>query len=284
MRASKQVAVLGAGVMGEALVSGFVAGGRVSHKQIVVTDPRSERLTALSSRYGVGVTASNAAAVGEADLVVIAVKPNVVPEVLREIAAKLHPGAVVVSIAAGVPLAELEEGTPESVAVIRAMPNSPCQIRAGVVALAAGRGVNPESKALVSEVMECVGKVLWLEESLLDAVTGLSGSGPAYVYVFLEALADGAVKAGLPRATALQLAVETVIGAAQMVAKTGIHPAALKDQVATPGGTTIAGLAVLETGGFRGAVIQAVEAAAGRSAELAGQRKAAAAAQKGRKA
>lgn len=274
MRASKQVAVLGAGVMGEALVSGFVADGKISRKQLVVTDPRPERLATVSSKYGVGVTASNAAAVSEADLVVMAVKPPVVPAVLREMAPAVRRGTVVVSIAAGVTLAELEAGLPAGVAVVRAMPNSPCQIRAGVVALAAGRDSTAESRTLVGEVMETVGRVIWLEEHLMDAVTGLSGSGPAYVYLFLEALADGGVKAGLPRPVALELAVQTVMGAAQMVARTAQHPAALKDQVATPAGTTIAGLAVLEEAAFRSAVLRAVVAGAERSAELAGQRRA----------
>ncbi|MDI6870073.1 MAG: pyrroline-5-carboxylate reductase [Bacillota bacterium] len=272
MRASKQIAVLGGGVMGEALISGFLAGGKVSHKQVVVTDARPERLTTLSSRFGVGVTPSNTAAVTEADLVVVAVKPPVVPVVLEEIAPVLRGGAAVVSIAAGVTLAELEARLPGGVAVVRAMPNSPCRIRAGVVALAEGRGVTAETRALVGEIMEAVGRVIWLEEHLMDAVTGLSGSGPAYVYLFIEALAEGGVKAGLPRQVALELAVQTVLGAAQMVASTREHPAVLKDQVATPAGTTIAGLAVLEEAAFRGAVLRAVEAGARRSAELAGQR------------
>jgi pyrroline-5-carboxylate reductase len=258
--------------MGEALVSGFVGGGKVSHKQIVVTDPRPERLAALSTQYGVGVSTSNSTAVTGADLVIVAVKPPVVGPVLEAVGPHLRPGAVLVSIAAGVPLAELEERVPAGVAVIRAMPNSPCQVKAGVMALAAGRGVTPEARTLVGEVMECVGWVVWLEEPLMDAVTGLSGSGPAYVFVFLEALADGGVKAGLPRAVALELAVQTVLGAAKMVAETKQHPAVLKDQVATPAGTTIAGLATLEQAGFRSAVLNAVVAGAQRSAELASRR------------
>jgi pyrroline-5-carboxylate reductase len=269
LKASKQVAVLGGGVMGEALVSGFLACGKINHQQIVVTDARTERLTALSSQYRVGVTPSNSAAVTAADLVVVAVKPPVVTGVLEEIALHLRPGAAVVSIAAGVPLSELEAHLPSGVAVVRAMPNSPCRIKAGMVALAAGRGMDAEHRALVTELMEGVGRVLWLDESLMDAVTGLSGSGPAYVYLFIEALADGGVKAGLPRQVALDLAIQTVWGAARMAAETGQHPAELKDQVATPAGTTIAGLAVLEEAAFRSAVWRAVEAGARRSAELA---------------
>jgi pyrroline-5-carboxylate reductase len=272
MRASKQVAVLGVGVMGEALVAGFLGGGKISHKQVVVTDPRSERLAEVSRQYGVGVTPSNAGAVAGADLVIVAVKPAIVPVVLGEIAPVLRPGTVVVSIAAGVTVAELEAALPAGVAVVRAMPNSACQVREGMVALAAGRGMTADHRALVGEAMDCVGRTVWLDEQLMDAVTGLSGSGPAYVFVLLEALADGGVKAGLPRQTALELAVQTVLGAARMVAETGSHPAVLKDRVATPGGTTIAGLAVLEEAGFRGTVMRAVEAAARRSAELAAQR------------
>lgn len=272
MRASKQIAVLGAGVMGEALVAGFVSSGKISHKQVVVTDPHSERLAELSRQYGVGVTTSNAGAVGGADLVIVAVKPWVVPGVLAEIAPALRAGSVLVSIAAGVPLSELEAALPPGVAVVRAMPNSPCQVRCGMVALAGGRGLTDDHRALVGEALECVGRTVWLEERLLDAVTGLSGSGPAYVFVFLEALADGGVKLGLPRQVALDLAVQTVLGSARMVAETGRHPAVLKDQVATPAGTTIAGLAVLEDAGFRGTVLRAVEAAAQRSAELAAGR------------
>lgn len=283
MDASKQIAILGGGVMGEALASGFLAAGKVSHQQVVVTDPRAERLAELSSRLGVGVSPSNAAAVAGADLVVVAVKPPVVPAVLAEIGPKLRNGAVLVSIAAGVSLADLEAGTPEGVAVVRAMPNSPCRIRAGVVALAAGRGVTAVARALVGDLLESLGRVLWLDEHLLNAVTGLSGSGPAYVYLFIEALADGGVKAGLPRQTALELAVQTVAGSAQMVAKTGQHPAVLKDQVTTPAGTTIAGLAVLEEAAVRSAVLQAVVAGAERSAELAAEAAARREAQAGRR-
>ncbi|MGE5507085.1 MAG: pyrroline-5-carboxylate reductase [Chitinophagales bacterium] len=273
MAAESRIAVLGGGVMGEALVSGMLAAGKVAPEAVTVTDVRAARLSELSERLGVRVTQDNRAAVGAADLVILAVKPGVVAGVLAEVRDSLVAGATVLSIAAGVPVAELEAATPPEVAVVRAMPNSPCRVREGALALVAGRGVTDAVRSRLTGLLEAVGLVFWVEESLIDVVTGLSGSGPAYVYMFLEALADGAVKVGLPRQLAQRLAAQTVLGAARLALAMGEHPAALKDQVATPGGTTIAGLAVLEEGGFRSSALKAVVAAAARSAELAAQRK-----------
>lgn len=273
MHSERRVAVLGGGVMGEALVSGILSAGKLVPAAVTVTDVRAARLAELAERLGVHVTQDNCEAVATANLVLLAVKPGVVAGLLAQIRERLQPGTILLSIAAGVPVAELEAATPPEVAVVRAMPNAPCRVQAGALALVAGRGVTDATRAELTDLLEAVGVVAWLDESLIDAVTGLSGSGPAYVYVFLEALADGAVKVGLPRALALKLAAQTVLGAARMALESGEHPGALKDQVATPGGTTIAGLAELEAGAFRSTVLKAVVASAGRSAELALQRK-----------
>jgi pyrroline-5-carboxylate reductase len=259
--------------MGEALVSGILSAGKLAPAAVTVTDVRAARLAELAERLGVHVTQDNCEAVATANLVLLAVKPGVVAGLLAQIRERLQPGTILLSIAAGVPVAELEAATPPEVAVVRAMPNAPCRVQEGALALVAGRGVTDAERAELTDLLEAVGVVAWLDESLIDAVTGLSGSGPAYVYVFLEALADGAVKVGLPRALALKLAAQTVLGAARMALESGEHPGALKDQVATPGGTTIAGLAELEAGAFRSTVLKAVVASAGRSAELALQRK-----------
>jgi pyrroline-5-carboxylate reductase len=198
---------------------------------------------------------------------VLAVKPQVLDGVLKEVGAELAK-ALVVSIVAGVPISRITDACGQGGRVIRAMPNTPALVQQGMTALAIGDGVQEKDVASVRSIFESVGKVVPVEERLMDAVTGLSGSGPAYVFLTIEALADGGVKMGVPRAIAEVLAAQTVLGAAQMVLETGQHPARLKDQVASPGGTTIAGLHRLEQGGLRATLIDAVEAATRRSQEL----------------
>ncbi|MBX3372174.1 MAG: pyrroline-5-carboxylate reductase [Nitrospira sp.] len=264
---TRNIAVLGGGQMAEALIGGLLA-SKVSEPQFIcATDPVSARRDLLKSRFGIQVGEDNAKAVGGADLVLLAVKPQVLPAVLQDVSSALR-GKLVVSIAAGVTTAWIQERVSAARGIVRAMPNTPALVREGVTALAYAADLAADDVAAVRALFEAVGSVVSVEERLMDAVTGLSGSGPAYVFVAIEALADGGVKMGLPRATAQLLAAQTVLGAARMVLERGQHPAQLKDQVASPGGTTIAGLHQLEVGGMRGCLMAAVEAATKRSQEL----------------
>jgi len=256
---------IGAGAMGGAIIQGLLAGGRVVGKNLVYYDPDRTRQTQMDQ---LGVQAAPVpAAVMQAQVVLLAVKPQVMDQVLGGIRGAARPGHLIISIAAGLTLKALETALPQS-RVIRVMPNTPTLVGAGMAALAPGSRATPEDLALALEIFEAVGRAVVVEERLMDAVTGLSGSGPAYVAVFLEALTDGGVKMGLPRPLALLLASQTVIGAARLCLEKEIPPGMLKDLVTSPGGTTIAGLHVLEEGGFRGLVMSAVEAAARRAREL----------------
>jgi pyrroline-5-carboxylate reductase len=224
----------------------------------------------VAAALGVATTSDNAAVVAASDVVVLAVKPGLVAKVLsHEGVADARP--LWISIAAGVSLARLAAALPKGARLVRAMPNTPALVRAGATAYVAGADATAADRALAQALFECAGYA-WEapDESLLDAVTGLSGSGPAYVFVFLEALADAGVRVGLPRDAAQRLAIETVLGAAQLARTSGVHFAQLKDRVTSPGGTTIAGLARLEAAGFRAALLDAVEAATRRSRELGG--------------
>lgn len=268
MSLTQRIAFLGGGVMASAIHRSLLAAGLAAPEQVAVSDP-AEASRARAAELGAAATASNLEAARGADVVVLAVKPHIVPAVLEEIAPELGPGQLVVSIAAGVTLAQMQALAPGS-PVVRVMPNTPVQVGAGAVAFCRGAHATEEHAALVRQLFEAGGLCVEVTEPQLDAVTGLSGSGPAYVFLMIEALADGGVRVGLPRAAALQLAAQTLLGAAKLVLETGDHPAVLKDRVATPGGTTIAGLAALERAGVRSGLIQAVEAAAQRSRELAG--------------
>ncbi len=262
------VAVVGAGNMGGCLLTGLLAAG-VSGTRLHAIDLREELLTPLSQK---GVTTSTELyAVQAADLVVVALKPQVAPAVLPALAAELTPGQIVVSVMAGMPTATLEVHLPEGQAVVRVMPQTLVQLGVGATAVCAGSAATAESILAVRELFDQVGITVEVSESQMDAVTGLSGSGPAYIYTVIEALADGGVRAGLTREVALQLAAQTVAGAGHMVLETGMHPATLRDQVTSPAGTTIAGLTSLEEGGVRHAFIAAVDAASRRSRELGGQ-------------
>lgn len=264
---NRSIAFLGGGQMAEALIGGLLA-SKVSEPQFIcATDPVAARRDLLKSRFGIQVDEDNVKAAGGADLLLLAVKPQVLPAVLKNAGSALA-GKLVVSIAAGVTTAWIQERVPAARAIVRAMPNTPALVREGVTALAHPPDLAADDLAAVRALFEAVGSVVSVEERLMDAVTGLSGSGPAYVFVAIEALADGGVKMGLPRATAQLLAAQTVLGAARMVLERGEHPAQLKDQVASPGGTTIAGLHQLEVGGMRGCLMAAVEAATKRSQEL----------------
>ncbi|MGO9712803.1 MAG: pyrroline-5-carboxylate reductase, partial [Polyangiaceae bacterium] len=236
--------------------------------RIVASDVKPERLKQLESAHGIRTTMDNHALVRDVDVLVLAVKPQVVDKVLGAIGREVKDGTVVVSVAAGVPIAAIEARLPERARVIRSMPNTPAICLAGASAIAAGTHATDDDMRIAHALFEAVGRVVTLDESQLDAVTGLSGSGPAYVMLIIEALADGGVKVGLHRDTALLLAAQVVYGSAKLLLETGEHPGRLKDMVTSPGGTAIAGLHTLESGGLRRTLIDAVECATHRSEEL----------------
>jgi pyrroline-5-carboxylate reductase len=258
--------MIGGGMMGEALLSRLVVEGVFQPQEILVSDPVATRQEFLRDRYGVQVTGDNAKAAAASELVLLAIKPQIFSQVAQQILGSLN-GSVIVSILAGISLVQLESAFAGK-SVIRAMPNTPAQVGAGVTAIASGQHVKSEQLALAKTVLSAVGSVVEVPESMMDAVTGLSGSGPAYVALMVEALADGGVASGLPRNIAMQLAIDTVLGTAKLLKESKLHPGELKDRVTSPGGTTIAGVAALESRGFRSALIEAVKAATGRSKEL----------------
>ena len=264
----KKIGFVGAGNMAGALIKGLLGSATVGAAQIRASDVREQRLAELSGAHGISTVKDNAAVAQWADVIVVAVKPQVVDKVLPALAEALRPDALVVSIAAGVPIEALEAGLPRGARVIRAMPNTAAMALAGATAIAPGTHASDGDVVTARKLFEAVGRVVTLDESLLDAVTGLSGSGPAYVMLVIEALADGGVKAGLPRESALVLAAQTLYGSAKLLLETGEHPGRLKDMVTSPGGTTIAGLHALECGGVRAALMSAVESATRRSVEL----------------
>jgi pyrroline-5-carboxylate reductase len=264
---TKRLGFLGAGNMSGGLVKGLIQAG-VTPERVSVSDVSEDRRQELHEWYGVAATADNGALVRGCDVVVLAVKPQILGNVLGEIAGDVRADQLVVSIAAGIPIAAIEGRLPAKTRVVRAMPNAPAMVQAGATAIAGGSHAREDDMRIARELFDAVGKVVVLDEHQLDAVTGLSGSGPAYVMLVIEALADGGVKMGLPRAAAHLLAVQTVLGSAALVLQSGEHPARLKDKVTSPGGTTIAGLHALERGGLRGVLMDAVEAATKRAAEL----------------
>ena len=268
MAAKLSIGFLGAGKMATALARGFVQAGLVTGKQIIASDLYEGARAAFAKEVGARVTASNAEVVQFAQVLILAVKPDQVAGVLAEIHGSFTSEHLLVSIAAGVPLAKLEAGLGANAKIIRVMPNTPALVGASASAFAAGRSATAADAAHVQKLLSAVGVAYQVKESLLDAVTGLSGSGPAYVYLFIEALSDGGVASGLPRDVATKLAAQTVLGAAKMVLETGQHPGALKDQVTSPGGTTIEGLHELEKGRFRGTVMSAVRAATEKAKKL----------------
>jgi pyrroline-5-carboxylate reductase len=255
--------------MATALIKGMVRVELAPIEAICASDPLGEAREHLAAETGITVFEANCLVAERSDVLVLAVKPQQMRQALDELRPALLSSHLIVSIAAGITIASIIEGLGEDTRVVRVMPNTPALIGEGASAFALGPRVTPEDEAAVSAFLRSVGVAVRVTESLLDAVTGLSGSGPAFVYLIVEALSDGGVRAGLPRDIATLLAAQTVAGAARMVRETGLHTGVLKDQVASPGGTTIAGLHALERGGVRGALIDAVEAATKRSAELA---------------
>lgn len=262
-----KIGFIGCGKMASALVLGVTRSGAIPRDQIVVTDVIAMAAEKLAADAGVAVLPSNEAVAGDADALVLCVKPNDALAALRGLRGSPK---LIISIVAGLPIAALQEAAGESARIVRVMPNTPALVNAGAAAYALGPGATAADAEVTEKIFGSVGKVVPVKEALLDVVTGLSGSGPAYIYLVIEALADGGVLMGLPRDLALELAAQTVIGSAAMVLKTGLHPAALRDQVTSPGGTTIAGIAALESGGARAAFIAAVRAATERARELGG--------------
>jgi pyrroline-5-carboxylate reductase len=235
---------------------------------MMASDVAPERLDFIRRETGVETTRDGLSVVRRSQILILAVKPTIIPSVLQEIRDEITADHLVISIAAGIRLSRLEEGLPTTARVVRVMPNTPCLVGETAAGFALGRNATDADRKMVEHILAAVGKSVCLDEKLLDAVTGLSGSGPAYVYMMIEALADGGVRVGLPRDVSLKLAAQTVLGAAKMVLETGAHPGELKDRVASPGGTTIAGIHELERAGFRGAVINAVKAGTERAKEL----------------
>ncbi len=266
----EKLGFVGCGAMGSALIKGILESKVMQAENIICWDTDAQKLTALREQYNITAATHSRQVPEFADIIFLAVKPGDVPKVLAEFGERITEGHLLVSIAAGVTQAQIKRGLTSKAKVIRIMPNTPCLVGAGMIVIAPGKEVPDDGIEAVIKLLEPVGRVIVLAEKQLDAVTGLSGSGPAYVFAFIEALADGGVKAGLSKETALLLAAQTVLGAAKMMLETGEHPSVLKDRVTSPGGTTIEGLSVLEKGGFRGNIMGAVEAATRRSRELAG--------------
>ncbi|NPV91451.1 MAG: pyrroline-5-carboxylate reductase [Firmicutes bacterium] len=269
-----RVGFVGAGAMAEALIRGLIKSG-AAPRQIIASDVQAARLKYIKSQYGIKTSANNRSIYENSDVVVLAVKPQNLEEVLVELAditqvltESVKGLPLIVSIAAGISIKFVEEALPVPYPVIRAMPNTPAVVGQGATAISPGSSTRREHETQCRSIFEAVGIVVNVPEAQMDAVTGLSGSGPAYGYVIIEALADAGVRVGLPRAVALGLAAQTLAGAAKMVLETGQHPGVLKDQVTSPGGTTIAGLQVMERGGIRGILMDTVAAAADRSKEL----------------
>ncbi|AKG24643.1 pyrroline-5-carboxylate reductase [Calothrix sp. 336/3] len=266
----KKLGLIGGGVMGEAILSRLITREIYAAGEIIVSEPQTTRQNFLTQKYGVTTCEDNQQVLSEStEIILLAVKPQVFGAISQDLSEtgnlKNHP--VIISIMAGVALKQLELAFPHQ-PIIRAMPNTPATIGAGITAMCAGSYANPQHIQLAKVLLQAVGDVVEVSEHLMDAVTGLSGSGPAYVALLIEALADGGVAAGLPRAIANQLALQTVLGTAELLKESKLHPAELKDRVTSPGGTTIAGIAQLEKAGFRSALIEAVKAATARSQEL----------------
>lgn len=263
-----RIAVLGAGKMGGILIQAFLSQKLFSPDQILATVAHADRAAALSSQWGVKVTTDNVAATGAADLILLGVKPFQIPDLMEQIRPALTSNKALLSFAASVKTSVIEDAAGKEISVIRAMPNTPSMLGAGAAALCRGRFVKDEQMLLAERIFQTVGRTVIVDEKHMDAVTGLSASGPAFIYIILESLAEAGVKVGLPRDIATLLAAQTTYGAARMVLETGSHPALLKDQVTTPAGCTIDGILELEEGGLRVTLIKAVMRATQRAKEL----------------
>ena len=264
----KKIGFVGAGNMAEAMIKGLLHSGVSKPQNIVASDVRKDRLGFIKELFDVSVCEKNEDAVDQADIVVLAVKPQILEPVLLELADHLDTSKLIISIAAGVSLATIESHLKKDLRLIRAMPNIAALVLESATAICPGTHASQEDLGLAKAVFDSVGKTVTIEEGLMDAITGLSGSGPAYLFLIIDALADAGVKVGLSRHNALTLSAQTVLGAAKLLIQTGEHPGRLKDLVTSPGGTAIAGLHTLEEGGLRTTLINAVEVATRRSGEL----------------
>lgn len=271
MASELKIGFIGAGKMAAALAKGFVHAQLVTSNQVLASDPIESSRAHFAEVVGSKTTAFNPDVAQFADVIILAVKPDQVDEVLREMSPHLRERHQLISIVAGLTLSRIEAALPGGARVVRVMPNTPALVGASATGFALGQAATAKDGQLAKDLFSAIGIAYQVKESLLDAVTGLSGSGPAYVYLMIEAMSDGGVAAGLPRDVATRLAAQTVLGSARMVLETGLHPGALKDMVTSPGGTTIEGVHELERAGFRGGVIQAVRAAADKAKKL-GQR------------
>ncbi|HEB70590.1 MAG TPA: pyrroline-5-carboxylate reductase [Desulfobulbus sp.] len=268
MKVSVKIGLVGGGQMGEALVRGMIESGLVQADELMTAEPDAKRCAYLQETYGIQVTAAAADLCDFASVLILAVKPQIMEPVLNQYKAVLGSQHLLISIAAGVPIAAIEQVVGDGQRIIRVMPNTPALVLAGASALSPNTAASPEDLELAMEIFSAIGTCVHLPETLLDAVTGLSGSGPGYVFTFIEAMIDGGVLAGIPRPVAQQLVLQTVYGSAKLALESGEPPAVLKGMVTSPGGTTIAGLQVLEEAGLRGTVMAAVDRAAMRSKEL----------------
>ncbi|MGZ5443837.1 MAG: pyrroline-5-carboxylate reductase [Thermoanaerobaculia bacterium] len=264
---TRTIGFIGAGNMAEAMIRGLLRGNDFAPEQVSASGPREERAGELREKYGIRATTDNKAS-ANSDIVVLSVKPQILSRVLDEVADSIRADALVISIAAGVPVATIQSRLASGTRVVRAMPNTPALVDAAATAIAGGEHARESDLADAKRIFDAIGLTVILEESALDAVTGLSGSGPAYVFLILEALSDAGVKVGLSRRTAQLLAAQTVLGSAKLLLETNEHPGRLKDMVTSPGGTAITGLHTLEHGGVRTTLMNAVEAATRRSREL----------------
>jgi len=266
---NKKITIVGTGNMGEALASGLVGSGSSKPENIICTDTREDQLTSLAERYGVKTTTDNIQGIEAAEIIIYAVKPQIIASVLRETADCLDMSKLIISVAAGVPLAAIESLLQKELRLIRVMPNIAAFVKESATAIAAGKNARPEDLERAKAIFNSVGRSIFIKENILmDAITGLSGSGPAYIFLIVDALADAGVKMGLSRKDAQFLASQTILGAAKLLLETREHPGQLKDRVTSPGGTAIAGIHTLEKGGLRTTLINAVEAATLRSQEL----------------
>ncbi|HKA20856.1 MAG TPA: pyrroline-5-carboxylate reductase [Blastocatellia bacterium] len=268
MLKGKKIAVLGAGKLGETLIKGLLEAEVIDITDVLVTAGHQHRLDQLRERFSVSGSLSNKAAASTADIIIIAVKPQTVPIVLSEIGDSLKPTQILISVAASVSTAFIEKHLSAPVPVIRAMPNTPCLLKRGMTGIAAGKNASHEHLDLAKFIFDSVGRSIIADEKHMDAITGLSASGPAFIYIVIESLAEAGVKVGLPRDVATELAAQTVVGAGSMVLETAEHPAKLKDMVTTPAGCTIDGILELEEGGLRVTLIKAVVKATHRAKEL----------------
>jgi pyrroline-5-carboxylate reductase len=264
---TRTIGFIGAGNMAEAMIRGLLRGNDLAPERVSASAPREERVGELRGKYGISATTDNRVPAG-AEIVVLAVKPQILSRVLVEVADAIRPDALVISIAAGVPVTAIQARLASGTRVVRAMPNTPALVDAAATAIAGGEHARESDLADAKRIFDAIGLTVILEESAMDAVTGLSGSGPAYVFLILEALSDAGVKVGLSRRTAQLLAAQTVLGSAKLLLETNEHPGRLKDMVTSPGGTAITGLHTLEHGGVRTTLMNAVEAATRRSREL----------------